>query len=264
MECGPVDTCVWYEKNRTYILKKYTHLFFDLDGTLWDLHRNTRAAMVEMFDRYADHISHLDFELFFQRYHHHNNHVWTLYRQDKIKKEELRYVRFERAFSDVSFTPSALFIDQFALDFLEVAPRQPLTVDGTHELLRHCEGRYRMHIITNGFLEVQGHKMRAASLEGYFEHVINSEHVGVRKPHPDIFRYALDKAGATVEESLMIGDDWDADIIGARNFGMDQAFLTIQETQQNALNALHGNDPVRHNYKPTYSVHSLRELIPLL
>lgn len=245
-------------------MKTYKHLFFDLDGTLWDLKRNTRAAMEELFKLHGEHIGHLDFELFFGRYHHHNDHVWALYRQDKIKKDELRVVRFERAFADVNHSPSFEFIDRFANDFLDFAPRQPLTVEGAHDLLNHCRGRYRMHIITNGFVEVQGVKMRSARLEEYFEHIINSEHVGVRKPHPDIFQHALELAGASKEESLMIGDDWEADILGARNFGMDQAYLTINEQAQNALNAANGNGAVRHNYKPTYTLHSLHELIGIV
>jgi len=245
-------------------LKKYSHLFFDLDGTLWDLKRNTLAAMEELFVKHNEHIGHLDFDEFYRRYHHHNDHVWTLYRQDKIKKEELRFVRFERTFSDLSHQATPEFIDRFSLDFLEVAPRQPLTMAGAHELLQHCNGRYEMHIITNGFIEVQGHKMKAASLEGFFQHIINSEHVGVRKPNPEIFRYALEKARAEKEESLMIGDDWDADILGARDFGIDQAFLTSSEDEQNVLNAAHGNKAVRHNYKPTYTLHSLLELKDIL
>jgi putative hydrolase of the HAD superfamily len=264
MERGTFEHCLWNEKNWTLVLKTYRHLFFDLDGTLWDLKRNTRAAMEELFQIHNEQIGHLDFELFYRRYHHHNDHVWALYRQDKIKKDELRFVRFERAFADVSHPATHDFIDRFSLDFLEVAPRQPLTIEGTHEALNHCKDRYRMHIITNGFIEVQGHKMRAAQLEGYFEHIINSEHVGVRKPHADIFRYALEKAGATKEDSLMIGDDWDADILGARDFGMDQAFLSLHEEEQNELNASHGNGPVRHNYKPTYTLHSLHELLNIL
>jgi putative hydrolase of the HAD superfamily len=245
-------------------LKNYKHLFFDLDGTLWDLKRNTRTAMVELFSRYSEQLGHLDFELFFRRYHHHNDQVWALYRQDKIKKDDLRFVRFERAFADANHAAEFDFIDRFSLDFLEVAPRQSVTMEGAHDLLNHCSGRYTMHIITNGFVEVQGHKMRAAALEGFFDHVINSEHVGVRKPHPDIFQYAIEKAGATKEESLMIGDDWDADILGARDFGMDQAYLTVKEDEQNERNAAHGNGPVRHNYKPTYTLHSLLELIEIL
>ncbi len=241
-------------------MKPYKHLFFDLDGTLWDLKRNTRAAMTELFDMHQSEIGHVDFELFFQRYHHHNDQAWALYRQDKIKKDELRYVRFERAFADLGHTDAHAFVDRFSLDFLEVAPRQSLTMEGAHELLEHCMPHYDMHIITNGFVEVQGHKMKAANLESYFKEIINSEHCGVRKPHPDIFTYALEKAGATKSESLMIGDDWDADILGARDFGMDQAFLAYKEDEQNEVNEAHGNKPVRHNYRPTYTIHSLLEL----
>jgi putative hydrolase of the HAD superfamily len=243
-------------------LKRYKHLFFDLDGTLWDLKRNTRAAMLELFDKYADTIGHLDFELFFQRYHHHNDHVWALYRQDKIKKEELRLVRFERAFADVNHAASHAFTDRFSLDFLEVAPRQSLTLDGAHALLDYCAPQYAMHIITNGFIEVQGHKMKAANLEHYFRAIINSEHAGVRKPHPDIFQYALDQTGAVKEESLMIGDDWEADILGARDFGMDQVYLAEAEQLHNQN--LPGKGAHRHNYKPTYTVHSLIELMDIL
>ena len=264
MECCIIDACIWNEKNRTILLKTYKHLFFDLDGTLWDLKRNTRAAMQELFSQHNEQIGHLDFELFFQRYHHHNDHVWALYRQDKIKKDDLRYVRFERAFQDLNHEAHPSFVDRFSLDFLAVAPRQPLTMQGAHELLDYCKTRYTMHIITNGFVEVQGIKMESAKLNDYFQHVINSEHVGVRKPHPDIFRYALEKAGAEVEESLMIGDDWDADVLGARDYGMDQAYLTVKEEEQNAVNSEHGNSRVRHNYKPTYTLHSLSELLNIL
>lgn len=243
-------------------MKQYKHLFFDLDGTLWDLKRNTRAAMEELFSTHAAEIGHLDFELFFRRYHHHNDQVWALYRQDKIKKDELRFVRFERAFADVSHPASHSFIDRFSLDFLEVAPRQPLTIDGAHDLLQYCAPRYEMHIITNGFIEVQGHKMKAAKLEPYFKAIINSEHAGVRKPHPNIFQFALEQAGATKEESLMIGDDWDADILGARDFGMDQVYL--DESEQDHNSRLPGAGAHRHNYKPTYTIHSLSELMDIL
>ncbi|MFN5620444.1 MAG: YjjG family noncanonical pyrimidine nucleotidase [Flavobacteriales bacterium] len=243
-------------------MKKYKHLFFDLDGTLWDLKRNTRAAMQELFATHAETIGHLDFELFFQRYHHHNDHVWALYRQDKIKKDDLRFVRFERAFSDVNHSASHAFIDRFSLDFLDVAPRQSLTMEGAHALLDYCAPHYHMHIITNGFIEVQGHKMKAANLEPYLKVVINSEHAGVRKPHPDIFNFALEKTGASKEESLMIGDDWEADILGARDFGMDQVYLTEAEQLHNER--LPSGGAHRHNYKPTYTVHSLLELIDIL
>jgi YjjG family noncanonical pyrimidine nucleotidase len=244
-------------------LKKYDHLFFDLDGTLWDLRKNTRSALEVLFDKYSATQS-INFENFFQRYHHHNDKVWALYRDNKIEKEVLRYVRFERAFMDCQYDGDIGLIKNFSDDFMEICPRMPHTIEGTYELLDHCASKYKMHIITNGFIEVQGHKMNAARLNGYFSEMINSEHCGVRKPHRRIFEFALEKAGAEVHSSLMIGDDWEADILGARDFGMDQAFITTTDDLMNEINAQHGHASVRHNYKPTYTIRSLRELIGVL
>jgi putative hydrolase of the HAD superfamily len=244
-------------------LKKYEHLFFDLDGTLWDLRKNTRAALEVLFDKYTP-VQTLDFEHFFKRYHHHNDQVWALYRDNKIEKEVLRFVRFERAFQDCSFSGDPEIVVEFSNDFMQICPRMPHTIDGTHELLDYCASRYKMHIITNGFIEVQGHKMQAARLNDYFIEMINSEHCGVRKPHRGIFDYAMQKTNAVAGQSLMIGDDWEADIIGARNYGMDQAYLTTTDTLLNEIHAANGHGPVRHNYKPTYTISSLRELMEVL
>lgn len=256
--------CAWHEKNRTLVLKKYKHLFFDLDGTLWDLQSNTRTALEQLFKLYASETASIDFEQFYKAYHHHNDQVWALYREGKIEKSVLRTVRFQRAFEDMGITPTEHFIESFSAEFLEICPRQPKTLEGAHELLEYCKGRYTMHIITNGFIEVQGHKMEAAQLTPYFTEIINSEHCGVRKPNPGIFEYALQKTGATVEESLMIGDDWDADILGARNFGMDQVYLTTTEELINSIHAEAGHAPLRHNYKATYTISSLKELQSIL
>lgn len=257
-------TGLWYETYRTFLLKKYAHLFFDLDGTIWDLQRNTRAGLEIVFERFADRITGIDIEKFYKRYHHHNDRVWALYRDGKIEKEVLRYVRFERAFEDLGYPLNRETILEFSNAFSDVCPRQPHTLDGAHELLKYCQEKYVLHIITNGFIEVQGFKMDAAQLNGYFMHMINSEHCGVRKPHAGIFEYALKKAGADKNTSLMIGDDWEADIIGARDYGIDQVFLTTTEEMMNVINEENGHAERRHNYKPTFSVRSLRELMDIL
>ncbi|MEY3597658.1 MAG: hypothetical protein RL521_80, partial [Bacteroidota bacterium] len=79
---------------------------------------------------------------------------------------------------------------------------------------------------------------------------INSEDVGVRKPDPKIFHYAFERAGTHAQESIMIGDDWEADILGARNIGMDQVFLKL--------------DQQRHNVHPTFTIENLIELKNIL
>jgi putative hydrolase of the HAD superfamily len=67
--------------------------------------------------------------------------------------------------------------------------------------------------------------MNLSNLNPYFENVIISEDVGVNKPNPVIFEYALDKAKALKAESIMIGDSLEADIYGALGFGMEAIFF---------------------------------------
>lgn len=239
-------------------MKQYKHIFFDLDGTLWDLYKNTELALRQLILEFG--LEHLSFEKFYQHYHHHNEIAWTLYREGKIKKEVLRTERFSRAFGEMGMTESTEFYERFAERFLEICPALPHRVEGAIELLNSLKGRYQLHIITNGFKEVQGIKMKAAGIDHFFQEIINSEDAGVKKPDRGIYEFALQKANALPEHSIMIGDDWEADIIGARDFGIDQVFLTKTERMQSELR---GSTTTlkRHNYKPTLTVDDLHELI---
>jgi putative hydrolase of the HAD superfamily len=239
-------------------LKKYNHIFFDLDGTIWDLYKNTEEALHQLFIEFE-----LDatlFDAFYKRYHFHNEKVWALYRVGKIEKEVLRTVRFSRAFDDVGIAYHSEMIEAFASRFLEICPRLPHLLEGAHDLLKAAAQKAKLHIITNGFKEVQGFKIEGGNLASYFTIIVNSEDAGFRKPSKEIFDFALEKAGAMASESLMVGDDWDADIIGARNAGLDQAFLTNTEKMQALLTQ---SDTTRHNYQATFTIDSLRELIHL-
>ncbi len=242
----------------------YTHLFFDLDGTLWDLKKNTRIALDHLYKEASiqEGLELRLFERFYRRYIFHNDQAWALYRDGKIEKSELRTVRFRKAFQDIQVEASEDFLERFASGFLDLCPRQPHLLPGTFEVLDYCVSKnYSMHIITNGFKEVQGIKMDAAGLNGYFEHIILSDDVGAKKPHRAIFDHAFHVAGAKAETSLMIGDDWDADILGARDVGMDQAYLS---TTEKLLQEANPELKVRHNYKPTFSMDHLADLIPFL
>jgi putative hydrolase of the HAD superfamily len=173
-----------------------------------------------------------------------------MYREGTMTKDELRTARFSRSMDDIGFAYNAEWMEQFAAAFVEQCPRQPHVIPGALEILKYLDGKYTMHIITNGFKEIQGIKMDGSGLTPFFVNNINSEDVGVRKPNPKIFHYAFELAGTSAEESLMIGDDWDADILGARGVGMDQVFLKF--------------DDHRHNVHPTFTITELIELKNIL
>lgn len=205
---------------------KYKHLFFDLDRTLWDLNVNAHEALKEVAEKvnlYSFGID--DFDRFYNSYQYHNDKLWEDYRQGKIVKERLRSLRFKLALEDFNVSNNSLAEDMGHL-YVRISPLKNKLVNNTKEVLDYLfEKRYQMHIITNGFSEVQEIKMKNSGIHHYFKRVITSEAAGVNKPDERIFRYALRAAGASSEESLMIGDHLEVDIVGAKNAGIDQVYF---------------------------------------
>ncbi len=239
-------------------MKKYKAILWDLDGTLWDLNKNTTIALTQLFERFErSNFQNTTLENFLNCYPKHNERVWALYREGRIAKEELRNKRFIDLFDEVNAKYDLNFVDLFATEFLAICPRLPHLIEGALEILEKTKNDYTHVILTNGFIEVQGFKMAASKIEHYFRTVVYSEEAGVRKPHAAIFELALQRANCTAEEALMIGDDWDADILGARNAGIDQVFFTGTEKR---LAELHHGKTIRHNYVPTFTIDTLSEL----
>ena len=213
--------------------KCYRHLFFDLDRTLWDFDAAAEVAFERIYEQY--HLRELGIPSaheFHMVYHPLNEKLWELYRADQITKDELNRTRFLKPLEHYGIHDVEL-ADHLSEDYVYWSPRIVRLVPGTMELLEYLKPKYHLHLITNGFEEVQHTKLSGSGMEPYFETLTVSEEVGVKKPNPEIFRYALKKAGATPEESLMIGDEMAVDIDGARAAGIDQVFFnaTGQPTQ---------------------------------
>lgn len=196
---------------------KVQHIFFDLDHTLWDFDKNSELAFTSIFKKNRIEI---EVSKFIEKYTPINAHYWKLYREDKVSKPALRYGRLKETFDLLEINVSDDQIDQLAIDYIEFLPNNNHLLEGTIEILDYLHPRYNLHIITNGFKEVQHRKMESSGILKYFNTITTSEDVGVKKPHRQIFEVALQNASANVEESIMIGDNLEADVLGAQNLGM--------------------------------------------
>ena len=212
----------WQRQMLTHsALKKYKHIFFDLDRTLWDFDAAAEVAFERIYEQYnLKSLGIPSAHEFHEVYHPLNEQLWELYREDKITKADLNRTRFLKPLEHYGIHDVEL-ADHLSEDYVYWSPRIVRLVPGTMELLEYLKPKYHLHLITNGFEEVQDTKLTLSGMKPYFETLTVSEEVGVKKPNPEIFQYALRKAHATAEESLMIGDEMDVDIDGARAAGID-------------------------------------------
>ena len=204
----------------------YKDLFFDLDHTLWDFETNSKETIQELYitHRLAD-LGIVDFDGFYSTYSAHNHRLWDRYTKGFIKQEELRWKRVYLSLLDfkVANEPLAKAMSQ---TYLEILPNKTHLFPYTIEILEYLKQKeYKMHLITNGFESVQFKKIKNSGLADYFIEVITSEASNSLKPQKEIFEYALKNAKASVNESIMIGDNESADIQGGINIGMDTIFV---------------------------------------
>ncbi|WP_433764720.1 YjjG family noncanonical pyrimidine nucleotidase [Flavobacterium ginsenosidimutans] len=201
---------------------KITDIFFDLDHTLWDFDKNSEMAFDRIFkSKYQEIIT----EDFIKEYIPINQECWRLYQNDIITHQELRYNRLKFSFDALNYAISEENIFEIANDYIEFLTDNNYLFDGAIEVLEYLKPKYKLHIITNGFANVQEKKINNASLGGYFSTITNSELAGVKKPNSIIFDYALNLAKTSKENSIMIGDDFEADVNGALNAGLDAIFF---------------------------------------
>jgi putative hydrolase of the HAD superfamily len=207
----------------------YDHIFIDLDKTLWDFEQNSLETFKEIFSKY-DLIRKgvKSLELFLVEYTRINDMLWGLYRNNQIKKEVLNIRRFEMTLNEFGID-DLILATHIADDYVTLSPLKENLFPEARKALEYLKSRYPLHIITNGFDEVQQKKLDVSDLRKYFTTITTSEEAGVKKPDPRIFKLAIKKAMAKPEKSLMIGDDLVVDIEGAGNIGMDTMYFNPKE-----------------------------------
>ncbi len=237
----------------TFATKKvriYRHLFIDLDRTLWDFDANAADTLHEIFDFHglADKgVS--EFVDFQNTYQEINTNLWNKYRSGIITKQFLSVERFrltmERLNQDTACS------SEMCRQYLTWSPEKTKVFPGVMEVLNYLKPKYKMHILTNGFNEVQFRKIERCGFSPYFDSVITSDDAGFKKPTKEFFDYALQKTGAKPDNTLMIGDDEEVDIIGAQKSGIDQVFVNYNHRRVPDLN-------------PTFEIHKFSDLKKLL
>ncbi|GAB2564581.1 YjjG family noncanonical pyrimidine nucleotidase [Spirosoma areae] len=228
----------------------YRHLFFDLDHTLWDFDRNSAECIAELFDtfRLAD-VGIASAAEFSDHFIAINRKLWSDYDKNLIEHSYIRQHRFPMVFRALGVDESVVQAD-LNVEYLNLLPRKAHLLESAREILDYLQGRYTMHIITNGFADIQGLKMESAGIGHYFTNIITSENANAKKPDPRVFQYALEISGAALAESLMIGDNYEADILGAKGAGLTAVFYNPQ--------GLVVDD------KPAYDIRHWKELMAIL
>ena len=232
-------------------MTKHQHIFFDLDNTLWDFDKSSILAFDKIYNIFklvnygipnASHFHHTYFE--------HNNRLWELYRQGEIGKEFLKIERFRLPLKDYGIVDEKLATD-LGESYTDYAARLVALVPNTMEVLTYLkEKKYNIHLITNGFLEVQSIKMEASGLDKMIDNSFVSEVVGFKKPDHRIFHHAMEKVNASFEECVMIGDDLSVDIIPAKEIGMTHIYFNRKK--------------ISHNEKLDYEIKDLIEIKEIL
>ena len=217
------------------------NLFIDLDDTLWDTYHNNKESLRELY-----------LEEGWQQFAPDYEGLWELYRHDKIDKYTLTLRRMREP---MPWLASLSDEEILALNrrFLAATSTKTRLVEGALEVMEYLHRYYRIYILSNGFREVQHAKVERSGLLPYIHRMILSEDAGVNKPNATIFRYACSATNSRCAESLMIGDSWPADIVGAKNVGMPSIWFNPK-----------GLECSMEGYAPRHIIGHLKELFQLL
>src|ERR1035437_9695496 len=226
----------------------YKTVFIDLDDTLWDFHANAKSSLQEIYEernlgQFFD-----SFDQYFTIYAKRNVELWEMYGKGTISKEELSLERFQHPLIQVG-VDNAVLAKEIGEQYLGLLPTRTMLVPFARELLDYLYPKYPLTIVSNGFVEVQYKKLHSCRIEQYFSYVVLSEAAEALKPDKRIFEYALQLNNAIAAETIMIGDSYEADIVGAHNAGIDQIYYNPR------INTADKNKPA------TYWVKSLEKII---
>lgn len=226
---------------------KYEHIFFDLDGTIWDFKRNSQKTLENI---HALFIPQINKQSFIQQYRNINNRLWDQYKIGKISVDFLRNQRFQLTMEKLNLGNPELSTD-ISDYYLSHCPKETTLINGAKSIIQHLDSKgYNLHILTNGFNDLQVFKLKNCGIDNYFDKVMCADTLGYSKPHRAAFNLAMQITNSNSMNSIMIGDSMNDDILGAQMSGMDQIYFN--PTQQ------------RNKTSPTFEIQRLSEIQEIL
>lgn len=233
----------------------YKTVLIDLDDTLWATQHNNKEAIHELYLSEGWSSGYASFDAFWESYWPHNEMLWHRYRHGEISKFELTVSRLQEPLSKArAYTVEEIL--EINDRFLQLSSGKTRLVEGAIELLEYLRTLYKIVIVSNGFVETQHRKLSGSGLASYIDHIVLSEEVGISKPSKGIFDKALSVSHTRRDEAIMVGDSWDADILGARNAKLPSIWFNPGDTP-------FPTDPSDSPY-PVYVAQSLAEVPALL
>ncbi|WP_346700233.1 YjjG family noncanonical pyrimidine nucleotidase [Barnesiella sp. An22] len=197
-------------------------LFIDLDDTIWDFQANSKLSLRQVYDEFSLGRAFTGYEQFEKLYMTANHELWEEYHHNRVTKDFLIVERFARPFREAGSALSGDMDFIMALNhrYLDVLAQQKTLVPGAIDLLDYLTAKgYPLYILSNGFAEVQARKLQSGGIDRYFKRLILSDEIGITKPDRRLFDYALQVVGSTAADTVIVGDNYDADILGAMNAG---------------------------------------------
>lgn len=231
-------------------MSKYKNVFIDLDDTLYDFKGASLESFKETYCLLGYNRFFTSFEQYMELYTPRNHQLWEQYGRGEISKSELNRIRYSYPLEAVGIHNEELAA-RFCQEALSRIPTKNKLIPGCRRLLDYLYPKYNLYILSNGFQELQEHKMQTTGIRDYFKAIILSDHIGINKPRRELFEYALSSTCSNVTESIMVGDMFDTDIVGAANIGMEQIFFNSKGTEELP-------------FRPTYEVRKLEEIIGIL
>lgn len=226
---------------------KYEVVFLDADGTIWDFKCSERRAFQQVMKKYG---YDGDLEHLYKRYHEINEALWHQLEDGLIKKDQLWVERYHTLFQEFALDYP---VEEVCREYLKAIGDGKDLMAGAEEVCRYLSEKYRLVIVTNGMKETQTSRMADSVLEPYIEKMIISDEIGIAKPDPGIFAYAMSDIGHKNKASvIMIGDSLRADIAGGLAFGIDTCWVNLE----GACNQT--------EWRPQYEIGEITELMEIL